>query len=177
MAYSTLKTNSIPFTPALFQRQEAAYDPKATDRKSWLKNQIINVEFGIYQYKATLDGLAFEAARLDGKSDTAEWMQTVGILIVGLDIKGSGEGDGEKIAKYSKAAGAAMIAAGIVINIFEKRKDDKRLKQMRDEAVKLSADLQLLEGYRQRYENEAIKMTILPILLFSTAAYIFSENY
>ncbi|WP_342084796.1 hypothetical protein [Dyadobacter sp. OTU695] len=188
MSYITAKISPTPYTPALFIKQDREFNPDTMNRKVWLERQLINIEFAIFKYQGGLLELSNQAAQLDGKSDAAMWMQQVGVLALNLGVSGLSEaskgstgtgsngGFGEDFSKYSAIAGAALIAAGVVINIFKKKRDDKRLNELYHEAVNLGADVKMLESMRQRYQAELTRMKLLPILLFGAAAYIVREN-
>ncbi|MDQ6482348.1 hypothetical protein [Dyadobacter sp. LHD-138] len=176
MSYTTRIILSNPsYTPELFRKREASFNAETMDRKQWLKAQVINIEYGIFEYNRSISLLANEAAQLDGKSDAAAWMQSAGLLITAIDFKGAGIENGAEINKYSKLAGAALITASIVINIFEKKKDNKRLKELYDNVISLRADLKLLEQYRQRFQSELTKLNLIPIALIGTAIYLMNN--
>lgn len=189
MSYITVKVSPTPMTPAIFIKQDREFNSATMDRKTWLKRQLINIEFAIYKYQAGLLNLSNQAAQLDGKSDAAMWMQQAGIIALNLGMSGlsevskgetggsGGEGEfGGNFSKYSAIAGAALIAAGVVINIFKKKSDDKKLKAIYQDAVSLGADVKMLESMRQQYQAELNRINFMPFLLLGVAAYIRFNN-
>ncbi|WP_439555228.1 hypothetical protein [Dyadobacter sp.] len=189
MGYITTKTAISIYTPTVFIKQDREFNGANTNRIRWLERQLINIEYGIYQYNASLLDLSNQAAQLDGKSDAAQWMSAVGAIALNLGMSGLSESSNNTaassqsgvaiegdFAKYSALAGAALIAAGIVINIFKKKKDDKALQELYQDSLRLAADVKLLESLRLKYQSELNRAKLLPILLFGTAAFIVRNN-
>lgn len=159
MAYSTGNT-SIIFTPDYFRKEALAFNAATMDRKKWLQKQLINLEYAVYQNQLAIQDLINEGAKLDGYSDAAKWLQTVGgVALVIPNV-------------WVQAAGAIVSIAGAIVSAAEKKKDSKALAQLSQKAYKIQLETGQIKTYYDKYTAELQKINLMPILLFGTAAYI-----
>lgn len=159
MAYSTGNT-SIIFTPDYFRKEALAFNAATMDRKKWLQKQLINLEYAIYQNQLAIQDLVNEGAKLDGYSDAAKWLQTIGGI--GLVIPNI----------WAKAAGAIISIAGGIVGAVQKNKDSKALAALSERAYKIQLETSQIKSYYDKYTAELQKINLMPILLFGTAAFL-----
>ncbi len=161
MSYST---TANAFTPEYFRRAAIAYNNSPTDRKQWLKGQIINLEASLNNYAKAMNNLMAAGATLDGQNTAAQWMQTLGGVAIVIPTV------------VTQIAGAVALAAGTILGALEKKKDSKALAQLSNQAREIQLDVAAIQTYYNSYNNELNKITYLPLALLGVAAYIIQSK-
>lgn len=151
------------FNPEYFRKAAILYNANPTDRKQWLSGQIINLQAALNQYSAEIQNLVNTGATLDGKSNAANWLTSIGAIAVTIPTP------------YTLIGGAVVSLAGVIVGAAKKKKDSKALIQLAEKAQKIQIEAGQIQAYYEQYTAELNKITYLPLALFGAAAYIITQ--
>jgi hypothetical protein len=163
MSYVSVKT-AVTLNPEFFRQEALKYNANPTDRKQWLQKQVINLEAALNRYATSMQDLMERGAKLDGVSTVAQWMTGIGGVAVTIPTG------------YSQIGGVVLLAAGMIVSAFDKKKDSKALKELQAEARKIQLEVSQIQTLYANYKSELTRMQLLPIAMFATAAYIISNQ-
>lgn len=154
----------MTLNPEFFRVEALKYNSNPTDRKKWLQKQLINLQAALNRYAASMQDLMERGAKLDGVSSVGQWMTGIGGVAVTIPTI------------YSQIGGAVVLAAGMIVSAFEKKKDSKALKELQAEARQIQLEAAQIQTYYADYQSELTRMQLLPIAMFATAAFIISNQ-
>ena len=163
MSYVSVKT-AVTLNPEFFRQEALNYNANPTDRKQWLQRQLINLQAALNRYASSMQDLMERGAKLDGVSSVGQWMTGIGGVAVTIPTI------------YSQIGGAVVLLAGMIVSAAEKKKDSKALKELQVEARQIQLEASQIQTYYANYESELNRMSLLPIALFATAAFIISNQ-
>jgi hypothetical protein len=157
---SYVSATSLNLTPDFFRKAALAYNANPGNRKVWLRGQIINLESVLVSYRVKMIDLMDRGAKLDGKSDAAQWMQAIGGVAVTIPTP------------YTMIGGAVLSVAGTIVSAFEKKKDSRALRELSGEARQIQIEAEQINNYYNNYKAELQKIEYTPIALFGAALFV-----
>jgi len=138
--------------PDYFRR--SALESTGMDRRTFLERELINLQSAIYQYQNKTLELMQQGAALDGVNDIASWLTTIGAS-VGTATTGTPVG----------IIGWVVAGAGFVWNILEKKKDQKKARDLQAQAQRIQLEATQIQDYLNRYNSQLQLIKLRPVLL------------
>lgn len=163
MSYVSVKT-AVTLNPDYFWKEATKYNQYPTDRKQWLRGQLISLQAALNRYAASMQDLMEQGAKLDGVSTVGQWMTGIGGVAMAIPTV------------YSQIGGAVVALAGMIVSAAEKKKDSKALRELQSRAREIQLEVVQINNYYKNYEAELNRMNLMPIALFATAAFLIRQR-
>lgn len=144
---------TLTLPPDYFRTEAERYAKNPTNKKAWLRDQIVKAQQSFIQYQAEINGIGQELVKLGAYKS-----QTSGLIVGGTILSSIPAG-------FTQVIGGVLVLSASFFAKAENAAKNQRIANLQAVGQARYQEMMLVAEYHRKYVNELRLLNILPIAL------------